>query len=414
MQQNEQEYLHTLKDRLTGLVSQEDLDDILSDYAEHFSIGKAEGRSEEELCRALGSPDDVAREISASYLVKRAEQARSAGNIWHAVMATLGLGLFNLICILVPFVLLIVLLVIIFMAGLVMLVTGPILMLVVIMQLIGITVPAAWWSSPLEGILISVVLTCIGVVLVMAGFGLAKFFYRIGIRYLKWNIRIIRGGEGPDRDEEPCPSTTTIQRDGADNLELQVRFGAGELCLREGSESQDLVRLTTRNGTACSRPSISSSSDGRGKRVRIRGRHTLGASWWSDETYPAMEIGIARDVPATIEVMNRAGRTTLALGTLNIAGLRVRNGAGETRIDLAGYTGRGFDGEIRNGVGHLVIRVPKEYLLRIRVHRGIGDTDVHGLIVEGDTYVTRPERSDAPQITLFVKQGVGSLSLEAV
>lgn len=413
MQQNEQIYLHTLRVRLHGHVSPEDLEEILSDYAEHFSIGKSEGRSEEELCRALGTPEDVAREILASYMVKKAEQARSAGNIWHAVMATLGLGIFNLVVVLLPFIILIALLTVIFVSGVLMVVLGPILLLVSILQMLGISV-AMPWSSPLAGFFISLGITVAGVFLVMAGFCLVKFFYRVGIRYLKWNIRIIRGGEGPDRDEEPCPSTTTIPRDGAENLELQVRFGAGELSLQESSGGRDLVELTTRNGTACARPSITRSSDGRGKRVRIRGRHTLGASWWSDDSAPAMEIGIPRDLPATVEVMNKAGRTSLALGTLDVAGLRVRNGAGETRIDLAGYTGRGFDGDIRNGVGHLVIRVPKEYLLRIQVHRGIGETNVHGLIVEGDTYVTRPERAGAPQITLTVRQGVGSLSLEAV
>ena len=185
------------------------------------------------------------------------------------------------------------------------------------------------------------------------------------------------------------------------------------MSVREGTSDKNLVELAA-HGTACARPSVSASADGKGKRVRIRGRHTIDRCWWSDESSPAMEIRIARDVPTALEVMNKAGRTTLALGTLNLTGLRIRNGAGETYIDLAGYTGPGFGAEIRNGVGHMVIRVPKEYRLRIQVHRGIGDTDVHGLIVEGDTYVTRPERSDAPQITLFVKQGVGSLSLEAV
>jgi uncharacterized membrane protein len=413
MQQNEHEYLTILKDRLTGHVSQEDLDDILSDYAEHFSIGKSEGRSEEDLGRALGSPDDVARELRASYLVKQAEQSRSPGNFWHAVMATLGLGLFSLVFVLIPFIILIALLTVIFVAGVLMVVLGPILLLVSILQMLGMSF-ATPWSSPLAGIFISIGVSIAGVFLVMAGLCLFRFFYRVGIRYLKWNIRIIRGGDEPGRDEEPCPTTTTVPRDGAENLELQVRFGAGELAIREGTGGQNLVDLTTRNGTACARPAITRSSDGRGRRVRIRGRHTLGASWWSDDSFPVMEIGITREVPVALEVMNRAGRTTLDLGTLNLTGLRVRNGAGETRIDLAGYTGRGFDGEIRNGVGHLAILVPKEYLLRIRVHRGIGDTDVHGLIVEGDTYMTRPERSDAPQITLSVKQGVGSLSLEAV
>lgn len=413
MQQNKEDYLKTLKDRLTGHVSREDLDDILSDYAEHFSIGISEGRSEDELCRALGSPDDVAREIRASYLVNQAEQARSARNIWHAVMATLGLGLFNLVVVLIPFVILIALLTVIFIVGVLMVVLGPILLLVSILQLMGVGIAMPWHTPP-AGILISTGLSILGVFLVMAGVCLFRFFYRLGIRYLKWNIRVIRGGEGPDRDDEPCPSTFSIPRDSAKNLELQVRLGAGDLNIREGAGDGNLVGITSPYGTASARPSLSVSADGTGKRVRIRARHAFDRWWWSDDSFSTLEIGIARDMPTALDVTNKVGRTTLALGTLSLTGLRVRNGTGETRIDLAGYTGKGFEGEIRNGVGHLAILVPKDYFLRIRVHRGIGDTDVHGLIVEGDTYVTRPGQPGAPQITLFVKQGVGSLSLEAV
>ncbi|MGA2918480.1 HAAS signaling domain-containing protein [Methanoregula sp.] len=412
MQRNEQDYLNTLKDRLTGHVSREDLDDILSDYAEHFSIGKSEGRSEEDLCRALGSPDDVAREIRASYLVKKAEQSCGARNIWSAVVATLGLGLFNLAVVLVPFILLIALLTVIFVAGVVLVILGPLLLLVSIVQMLGITVSTPW-ASPLAGIVISVGISVAGIFLIVAALGLGKFFYRVGIRYLKWNIRIIRGGEGPDRDGEPCLSTAAIPRDGAQNLELQVRLGAGDLSVREGTGDNNLAEFAA-HGTACAHPSVLASADGKGKRVRIRGRHALATSWWSDESSPALEIGITREVPVALDVLNKAGRTTLALGALNLTGLRVRNGAGETYVDLAGYAGPGFDGEIRNGVGHMVIRVPKEYPLRIRVHRGIGDTEVRGLIIEGDTYVTRPERKDAPQITIQIRQGMGSIFLEAI
>jgi uncharacterized membrane protein len=411
MQANEHEYLRTLKDRLTGHVSQEDLDDILSDYTEHFSIGKSEGRSEEELARALGSPDDVAREIRASYLVKRAEQSCGARNIWSAVMATLGLGLFNLIFVLVPFIVLIVILTVIFVLGVVFVISGPLLIIVALLQLLGMTISAPW-QTPAGGIIISFGLIIAGVFMVIAGVGLAKFFYRLGIRYLKWNIRIIRGGEGPDREEEPCPSTATVPRDGTRNLELQVRFDAADMSIKEGT-SENLVELIS-NGLACARPSVSPSADGTIKQVRIRGRHTFDRCLFSDESHPALEIGITRDIPVALDVVNKAGRTTLALGTLNLSGLRVRNGAGETYIDLAGYAGRGFEAVIKNGIGHLVIRAPKECRLRVRVHRGIGDTDVHGFIVEGDTYITHPDRPDAPQITLLVKQGVGSLSLEAV
>ncbi len=49
MVQTEHEYLDTLKDRLTGYVTSEDLDEILEEYAGHFAIGKSRGRTEEEL-----------------------------------------------------------------------------------------------------------------------------------------------------------------------------------------------------------------------------------------------------------------------------------------------------------------------------------------------------------------------------
>ena len=413
MQQNEQIYLHTLRAGLTGHVSQEDLDDILSDYAEHFSIGKSEGRSEEELCRALGSPEDVAKEIRATYLVKKAEQARSAENIWHAVMATIGLGLFNLIFVLLPFILLIVLLVILFMAGLVMLISGPILLLVAVMQLIGFAIPVPLWSSPLRGILISIGLSIAGVVLVMLDFHLARTFYRLAIRYLKWNIRVIRGGEDGET-EEPAPRITAISRDGATAIDLHLLLGAGEITLGAGTDDRTLLHLTAGDGTSVPCYDYSTTLHNNVRTVSIRGRHSFSGSWCADESVNSMDVRLNREVPVALDIRNKAGRTRLALGDLSLSSLKIRNGAGETQIDLAGYHGGNFDATIKNGVGSLVIRMPKESNLRVRIHRGIGDADVRGFMVEGDTYLTRTERPGAPQITCQIRQGIGSIRLETV
>jgi hypothetical protein len=58
--------------------------------------------------------------------------------------------------------------------------------------------------------------------------------------------------------------------------------------------------------------------------------------------------------------------------------------------------------------------MPKESNLWVRIHRGIGDADVRGFLVEGDTYLTRTERPGAPQITCQIRQGIGSIRLETV
>ncbi|MEE3156194.1 MAG: DUF1700 domain-containing protein, partial [Pseudomonadota bacterium] len=53
------EFIRRLEAGLKGL-PREDVDDILSDYAEHFEAGMAEGRSEEAIAAALGDPARLA------------------------------------------------------------------------------------------------------------------------------------------------------------------------------------------------------------------------------------------------------------------------------------------------------------------------------------------------------------------
>jgi uncharacterized membrane protein len=194
MPQTEQEFVRILKDRLEDTLPPGELSDIISDYTEHFRMGKAEGRSEEELFCSLGSPEDVSREIRAAHLVKKAEDVTSCRNILHAVLATIGLGLFNLVFVLFPFIILVLLLLVVFIVGIAFVVCGPVAGVFALLQLAGI--PAfAIWLSPAAGIFFSTGITTLGLLLVIGDYFLARFFYRIGIRYLKWNIGVITGTE---------------------------------------------------------------------------------------------------------------------------------------------------------------------------------------------------------------------------
>lgn len=194
MLQNEREYIRLLRERLEGTLPAEELEDILSDYREHFSAGKEKGRSEQELFVSLGAPDKVAREIKATHFIRKAERTHSWGNILRAVMATLGLGLFNLVFVLVPFMVLLVMLAFVFLVGVLFTALGPAAFVISVLQILGL-----WslnlWLSPVAGIFFSVGITAVGLLLVIGDFYLARFFYHIGIRYLKWNIAVITGME---------------------------------------------------------------------------------------------------------------------------------------------------------------------------------------------------------------------------
>lgn len=194
MQSTEQEYLSTLRNRLGNRLPPGEVEDIMTDYSEHFRMGRADGRTEADLCRSLGDAGDVARELVATHFVNKAGEAKSARNFSHAVLATLGLGLFNLVFVLVPVLILIIVLCVVFLLGAAFVLFGPVAFVFALMQLAGSPL-LALWANPLAGVFFAVGITAVGLLVLIGNYYLAHFFYRLVIRYLKWNIRVIRGTE---------------------------------------------------------------------------------------------------------------------------------------------------------------------------------------------------------------------------
>ena len=103
---NKEQFLKQLNASLTRL-SLEEREDILQDYEEYFEIGMEEGKSEQEISKSLGNPKQISKELMASYHLGQVEQTTSAGNVMRAVWAVIGLGFFNLVIVLGPFIALI-------------------------------------------------------------------------------------------------------------------------------------------------------------------------------------------------------------------------------------------------------------------------------------------------------------------
>jgi uncharacterized membrane protein len=90
--------------------------------------------------------------------------------------------------------LLLVMLLVVFIIGVLFAVFGPVAFIWSVLHLAGVAVSDVWPSPP-AGIFISIGITSLGLLLVMGDYYLARFFYRAGIRYLKWNIGVIKGTE---------------------------------------------------------------------------------------------------------------------------------------------------------------------------------------------------------------------------
>ena len=91
-----QAFLARLRDGLRGLPPQT-IADILTDYEAHFSDGIAAGRTEDEVARALGDPDRLARELRAESALNRWRDERSPSSAAGAVFAVLALGAIDIL-----------------------------------------------------------------------------------------------------------------------------------------------------------------------------------------------------------------------------------------------------------------------------------------------------------------------------
>lgn len=190
---NKKDFMYKLSLYLGGIPG-EDRQDVISDFEEHFKEGLAEGRTEEDIAGSLGDPKSLANQFKASILVSEAEKTTSAVNITRAVLATLGLGFLNLIFILGPFIAIVAVLISLFASAIAIVAAG---ITVFIASIFGPLIPQyfAVLINPAVAIFGSIGVTCFGILFFVGCIYLSKILYRLFVRYIKFNLRIITGKE---------------------------------------------------------------------------------------------------------------------------------------------------------------------------------------------------------------------------
>jgi uncharacterized membrane protein len=181
---NKEQFLAKMNDALKRLPSTE-REDILQDFREHFEVGLSEGKKEEEIARGLGSPQQIAKEMVASYRLEQVEESASTGNVLRAVWAVIGLGFFNLVIVLGPFVAL---------AGIVFSgwAAGLGFILTPILYLLNVVIHPeifAWFD-----LFFALFLSGLGIFIAIGMFYVTRWLFKGFVKYLNFNVRMVKGG----------------------------------------------------------------------------------------------------------------------------------------------------------------------------------------------------------------------------
>ena len=185
---NREEYLRILKSSLHNLPTSE-IEDILSDYEEHFNIGISKGKSEEEISKELGSPRDIANNYKTVYKPNFNQDnynTNTNNDNTRKVLIGIFLIFFNLVVVLGPYLAILGVLFASYVssgsfifAGIALLFGSPFIFLTPI-------------PSPhiLTSISFGVGLIGLGILGIILSIYLTKQLYKLTFRYINWNIEL--------------------------------------------------------------------------------------------------------------------------------------------------------------------------------------------------------------------------------
>jgi uncharacterized membrane protein len=181
---NKQEFLNELTNQLNK-VPEHDRQEMLYDFEEHFEVALESGKTEEEITESLGNPKVIAKDLLVDYRVSQAERDKSVKSMFHAVLATISLSFFNIIFLLGP----IAAIIGVYIGLSATAVTLTLSPLAIIASLI--------FNGPIAilfHLFLAMALGSLGVLMSIAMIYVGKFLYQVILKYVKFNIRIIKGG----------------------------------------------------------------------------------------------------------------------------------------------------------------------------------------------------------------------------
>lgn len=181
---NREQFIKELQ-QATAKLPKEDQLEILQDYEEYFAMGLLDGKTEEEMTKSLGQPKTIGKELVATYRIEQAETNATIGNFLKATWIVIGLGFFNLLIVLGPFLVLATLILAGWVAGVGFMATPLVVLINVFLY------PEVFELFDLFNAL---TISGLGLFISIGTFFVTKVFMNGFIRYLKFNTKLVKGG----------------------------------------------------------------------------------------------------------------------------------------------------------------------------------------------------------------------------
>ena len=210
-----------------------------------------------------------------------------------------------------------------------------------------------------------------------------------------------------DEHGESRTETRTIEAGEAEAVEVDVRMGAGELRLQGGASALMEGRFETNHPHWI--PEVDYRVRDRKGELTIRQKRSTGIHL--GHTRNEWTVSLNGGLTTGLKVRLGAGQSRLNLRGMAIESLEIQMGVGELDLDLSGPRTKSLSARIDGGVGSGTVRLPRDIGVRVEVDGGIGSVDAHGFNKRGHTYTNEAYGRTPASIDLSIDAGIGSIDL---
>jgi uncharacterized membrane protein len=189
---NRERFLSELK-RSLGTMPETERRDILSDYEEHFRMGLAEGKSEEQIAASLGNPRIIGKSFAIDSLLEEPKEGGgvTAASVLRAVFASISLTFFNVIVVLGPFLALVGVMIGLWATAVSLPLSGIAIVLAPVAALVVPNFFSLASMSPVFLVFAGIGTAALGVLAVIGMWKLSRLFVLMIAEYVKFNLRIV-------------------------------------------------------------------------------------------------------------------------------------------------------------------------------------------------------------------------------
>jgi len=216
--------------------------------------------------------------------------------------------------------------------------------------------------------------------------------------------------ESEDVDGKTHKDVTIIKSNGAKEVEVNLKIGAGKLKLSSGSSELFTGGFIFTDQEW--KPEVDYKVRGDKGFLLVKQPDSENYNVNNDDKY-AWNLKFSDNIPLSFEIELGAGMSEIILNDLQIVNFEMNMGVGKTEIDMRGKWKKSAEIHLDGGIGLSVIHLPDNVGVILEVEKGLGSVDVRNMIKKDNTeYINEAYKKSNITLKIFLKTGIGKIEVD--